>query len=137
MEIQYRIGNDLPAKQVSELYRASTLSQRRPTDSLESMAAMLQHSNLVVTAWDGELLVGISRSFTDFVYITYLSDLAVHREYQRKGIGRELIVRTQQQAPAANLFLAAAPAAVEYYPRLGFTQHQSAWWLNPGQALKG
>jgi predicted N-acetyltransferase YhbS len=93
---------------------------------------MLAHANLVITAWDGDLMVGIARSLSDFCYITYLSDLAVRLEYQRQGIGRELIRRTQlASGPETKLVLLAAPGAVDYYPHIGFQQHPSAWLLAP------
>jgi predicted N-acetyltransferase YhbS len=136
-EIDYRTGNDLDLDQVIELYRASTLGERRPVDVRESMRQMLEHANLVVTAWDGRLLVGIARALTDFAYVAYLSDLAVRTSHQRRGIGKALIRRTQAElGPGASLVLLAAPAAVGYYPRIGFTQHASAWMLYPGQRLK-
>jgi GNAT superfamily N-acetyltransferase len=134
--IDYRIGNDLQLDEVIDLYRASTLGERRPVDDKHRMATMLRNANLVVTAWDGSLLVGIARSFSDFSFATYLSDLAVRRSHQRAGIGKELIRRTQEAAPQAILILLSAPAAVDYYPHVGFTQHSSAWFLKPGEAVR-
>src|ERR1700674_1593912 len=135
--IEYRTGNDLDLEAVIDLYRASTLGERRPVDDRERMATMLRNANLVVTAWDTNLLVGIARSLTDFSYATYLSDLAVRGSHQRLGIGKELIRRTQQSGgPHARLVLLAAPAAVDYYPHVGFTQHPSAWTLGPGEFLQ-
>ena len=96
---------------------------------------MLEHANLVVTAWDGERLLGISRSLTDFAWTTYLADLAVREDHQRRGIGRELIRRTRAAAPQATLVLLAAPAAERYYPRTGFTHMPQAWMLREGDTL--
>jgi hypothetical protein len=81
--IRYEYGNDLDLDQVIELYQASTLGERRPIDDREIVSEMLRHANLVVTAWDGDLLVGISRTLTDFVYTGYLSDLAVRQSHQK------------------------------------------------------
>ncbi len=134
--ITYRTGNDLDLDQFIELYRASTLGERRPVDERERMAAMLRNANLVITAWDGELMVGISRSITDFVYATYLSDLAVRVSHQRRGLGKELMRRTQAAAPQATVILLSAPQAVDYYPYAGFTQHPSAWVLKPEERVK-
>ncbi len=89
--IDYRYGNDLEVAGVIELYNASGLGERRPVDDPEIFADMLRHGNLTVTAWDGDLLVGISRTLTDFSYVGYLSDLAVRRSHQKLGIGIELI----------------------------------------------
>src|SRR6187399_70325 len=125
----YRIGNDLDLDAVIELYRASTLGERRPVDDRQRMELMLRNANLVVTAWDEKLLVGIARSVSDFSYATYLSDLAVRLSHQRKGIGRELIRRTQAEGGKATVILLSAPKAVEYYPRVGMKSHPSAWTL--------
>lgn len=100
------------------------------------MKLMLANANLVVTAWDGERLVGIARSLSDFAYATYLSDLAVDLEYQRRGIGKELMRRTQQAGGRASVILLAAPKAVDYYPQAGFTQHPSAWWIREGETIR-
>jgi predicted N-acetyltransferase YhbS len=135
--IEYRTGNDLDTDQVIELYVASTLGERRPVGDRARMAGMLREANLVITAWDGDVLVGIARSMSDFHYATYLSDLAVRLSHQRRGIGVELMRRTRQAAPQAGLILLAAPAAVGYYPKVGFTAHPSAWVLHPGEPLTG
>ena len=130
--ISYRTGNDLDLDDVIELYVDSTLGERRPVADRSRMQRMLEHANLVVTAWDGPRMVGISRSLTDFVYATYLSDLAVRKSYQRAGIGRELVRLTREAAPRAMLVLLAAPAAEKYYPHIGFEHHPQAWILRGG-----
>ncbi len=125
-----RRGNELDLDAVIALYRASTLGARRPVDDRAAMAAMLTHANLVLTAWDGDRMVGIARTMTDFAYVGYLADLAVDAAYQRRGIGVLLIAATRRaMRPEAKLVLLAAPAAVDYYPRIGFTHHPQAWIL--------
>jgi len=132
--LRYRTGNNLDLNQMIELYRASTLGERRPVDDRERMRQMLANANLVITAWEDEQLVGIARSITDFVYATYLSDLAVRKSHQRKGIGRELIRRTQDSCTTeTRLILLSAPNAVSYYPRVGFERHEQCWQLVPGK----
>lgn len=134
--ITYRTGNDLDLAAVIDLYRASTLGERRPVADSERTAAMVKNANIVITAWDGDLLVGISRALSDFSYATYLSDLAVRVSHQHAGIGKELIRRTQQEAgPAPYLILLAAPAAADYYSRIGFKHHPRAWMLEPGESV--
>lgn len=133
MDITYRYGTDFSLDEAIELYRESTLGERRPIDDRDAMAEMMRHANLVVTAWDGATMVGISRSLTDFSYVAYLSDLAVHAGYQRRGIGVEMIRLTREKlGPKAKIVLLAAPAAEGYYPKVGFRNHASAWLLDPG-----
>ena len=133
--IDYRRGNQLDLDAVIDLYIASTLGERRPVDDRERMATMLAQANLVVSAWEQGQLVGIARSMSDFVYATYLSDLAVRTSHQRRGIGTELIRHTQAAAPRATLILLAAPKARAYYPHIGMTSHPSAWTLKPGESI--
>lgn len=134
--IDYRIGNELDLDQVLELYRASTLGARRPIEDRERFAGMLAKANLVITAWEGELLIGISRSLTDFHYFTYLADLAVRVSHQKQGIGKELIRQTQRHGgPQTNVLLLAAPAAANYYSHIGFTHAPQAWLLRAGETV--
>lgn len=135
-KIIYRYGNQLDLGQVIDLYHASTLGERRPVDDRAIMRDMLEHANLVVTAWEDAALIGIARTLTDFTYVGYLADLAVHRSYQRHGIGIELVRKTREKmGPRSMLVLLAAPKAVEYYPKIGFTQHGSAWTLHASDPL--
>lgn len=136
--VTYYTGHDLDLDAVIALYHASTLGRRRPVDDRACMAEMLRHANLVITAWQGDELVGIARTLTDFCYVAYLADLAVHDAYQRRGIGAELIRRTQAAlGPRAKIVLLAAPAAVDYYPHVGFTHHPQAWVLPAGDEVRG
>ncbi len=94
---------------------------------------MLQHADIVLTARDeSSLLIGVSRAITDYSYCTYLSDLAVDEEFQKQGIGRELIRRTHETAGLhTRLILLAAPAAASYYPHIGMQRHDSCWMIPP------
>jgi len=77
---------------------------------------MINNSNLIISAWYEENLVGISRYVTGFHYCCYLSDLAVDQKYQSQGIGKELQIQTQKQLGSkCKLILMSAPAANSYY----------------------
>jgi len=129
MPIAYRLDGPLDGPAYTDLLRRSTLGERRPIDNPACIAGMVANATLTVTAWDGDLLVGVARSLTDWCYACYLSDLAVDEAYQRQGIGRELIQRTQRALlPTCNLILLAAPAAHDYYAHLGFDAHSRAWY---------
>ncbi len=137
MPIIYKVNASLDLDVAIDLYRASTLGERRPVDDRACMQQMLAEANLTVTAWDGDQLVGIARSLTDWCYCCYLSDLAVRASHQRQGIGKELIRRTQAElGPKATIILLSAPAAVDYYPHIGMEKHPSAWTLHGGRQLR-
>jgi ribosomal protein S18 acetylase RimI-like enzyme len=136
MAISYKINASISLDAFIDIYRRSTLGERRPVDKPAVMAQMLENASVTVTAWDGDNLVGIARTLSDHAYIAYLSDLAVDITYQKQGIGRQLIEETRKGlGPDCTLVLLAAPAAQDYYPRIGFEQHHSAWTLTARQNL--
>lgn len=119
MEITYNFDLKPETEKIIELYNSSGIN--RPTLDFERIAKMYANSNLVVTAWDNDKLVGISRSLTDFCYCCYLSDLAVKLEYQNQGIGKNLIALTKKRiGDDTMLLLLSAPTAMEYYSKIGF-----------------
>ncbi len=137
MAIKYKVNFKISTEQFRELLINSTLGERRPIDDPDCLGGMLANSNLTVTAWDSEKLIGIARSMTDFHYACYLSDLAVDKRYQRKGIGKKLQSLTQDQlGQKCKLILVAAPGANQYYEHIGFTNNQRCWILNRDQKIK-
>jgi predicted N-acetyltransferase YhbS len=136
MEIEYKINSPVSIEQFIEILKQSTLAERRPVDDLQCMEGMVNNSNLMVTAWDGDNLVGIARSITDFHYACYLSDLAVDKNYQHSGIGKQLQVITQEQlGQKCKLILIAAPDANAYYEHIGFSNNPRCWVLDREQTI--
>jgi ribosomal protein S18 acetylase RimI-like enzyme len=112
MTIDFKVNHPVTTDQFLGLLESSTLGERRPIQDRSCMEGMLENSNLIISAWDSSLLVGIARNVTDFHYACYLSDLAVHQDYQRSGIGKRLQSLTQMQlGPRCEVILLAAPAA--------------------------
>lgn len=131
MSIEYKINEPITTDQFIELLANSTLGERRPINDRECMEGMISNSNLTVSAWHNGNLVGIARSVTDFHYACYLSDLAVSKEHQKSGIGKQLQILTQEQlGPKCKLILIAAPEANPYYEHIGFTNNPRCWVLN-------
>lgn len=113
------VNHLLTVDQFCDLYRRSGI--RRPFDDRDRMARMLANSNLVVSAWIGKDVVGVARAFADYGWACYLSDLAVDRAFQRRGVGKLLIQAVQREiGPCCSLVLISAPGAVDYYPKVGF-----------------
>jgi GNAT superfamily N-acetyltransferase len=129
-EVSYRSNEKITAGQFIDLLKRSTLDQRRPVHDIVRINKMLEHGNVLITAWHAEKLVGVSRALTDFAFCCYLSDLAVDEQYQHKGIGKELVRLTHETAgPDTALILLAAPAAVHYYPKIGMEQFTDCFIL--------
>lgn len=113
-------------EQLADVFTRSGIE--RPVDDLARMEKMLQHGNLLITAWDGASLIGVARALSDFSYCCYLSDLAVDRAYQHQGIGQALIEQVRSAIGRDSmLLLLAAPSAMAYYPKVGFEAVANGW----------
>ncbi len=134
--LTYQIENNLSVEEFTEVLVNSTLGERRPIGEPDRIAKMLEYGNLIITARINGKIVGVARSMTDFLYCTYLSDLAVDHKYQKKGIGKELIRRTKLETPKAKLILPSAPLAVSYYPKIGMDKHDNCFILDDVNQLK-
>ncbi len=135
-EIIYTVEKSLDVSEFIEVLKNSTLAERRPVDDEQRISSMCNNANLIVTARLDGKLIGVARSITDFVYCTYLSDLAVDIKFQKKGIGRNLIEETKKITPQAKLILLSAPAAVDYYPKIGMTKHNHCFFIDDLKDLK-
>ena len=137
MEVQYKINTPITTEEFIGLLQDSTLGERRPIEDYECIKGMLGNSNLVVSAWQENKLVGIARSLTDFHYACYLSDLAVSESHQKQGIGKRLQSLTQEQlGPKCKLILIAAPNANSYYIHIGFTNNERCWVLERDKNIR-
>lgn len=119
MNIIYKTDILPKTESIIEVYNSSGIN--RPTDDRVRIQKMYSASNLIISAWEDDKSIGISRALTDFCYCCYLSDLAVRKEYQNKGIGTKLIELTKSKiGEQTALILIAAPSAINYYPKVGF-----------------
>jgi ribosomal protein S18 acetylase RimI-like enzyme len=124
--VEYRVNYPVDPTDVVRVFNNSGI--KRPTADLSRIARMFLPPSLTISAWVAGTLVGVSRSLTDHAYCCYLSDLAVDKDYQGRGIGRELVTRTQALiGEEVSLILLSAPDAMSYYPSLGFELAQNAY----------
>ena len=122
MSITYGVEPDLLLEDYLDILKRSTLAERRRTENHERLARILKNSDLIVTARDGEgQLIGLSRSVTDFGEMIYVADLCVDRALQGQGVGKTLLERSREEAGGdeVRLILLSAPAAMDYYPKVG------------------
>lgn len=125
-DIEYRHNFPLDPVDVVRVFDASGIT--RPTSDLPRIARMFAAPSLVISAWQQGRLVGLSRSLTDYAYCCYLSDLAVDKQLQGQGVGKELIRRTQAViGEEVSLILLSAPNAMSYYPAVGFQRAENAF----------
>lgn len=133
MNIQFKINANVSASAVIELYKSSGII--RPIDDPARIQAMLDQSNLIITAWDGNQLVGIARSLTDYNYCCYLADLAVKKEHQKSGVGKTLIELTENAIGENTMLIALSSGSIaEYHPKDGFEKTEHGFIITKHQA---
>lgn len=130
MPINYQVNPTISVHDLIDILTKSTLGLRRPLAVLEAMESMLANANYYIGAYENGQLIGLARAMTDFVYTTYLADLAVDERYQHQGIGKELIKMLKIDIPKAKLILLAAPAAEAYYPKIGMQNHPHCYFID-------
>ena len=117
--ITFSDRNDFDAAELIQLYRQASWAKDR---ALEQAKAMLAHTDLVISAWDGSRLVGFGRVLTDYVFRASIWDVIVDRDYQGQRIGTEIVRRildhpTLQQVELFWL----CTRRPGFYERLGFS----------------
>lgn len=126
MPITYKDNIVPDARQVITLYNNANLP--RPTIDAARIKKMYDNSNLIITAWDADKLVGVSRCITDWCWSCYLADLAVEPGYQKEGIGKKLVELTKEKVgEEVMILLLSVPTAMTYYPKVGFTKEDRAF----------
>ncbi len=134
--ITYRNDKKISVEQFIQVLNKSTLGERRPIDDEPRLQTMLDNADILITAWEGEKLIGISRAVSDFSFCTYVSDLAVDQDYQKKGIGKRLLDETRIKSGGRGAFLLlAAPKAHNYYPHIGFKLSDRCYFLSEDTKL--
>lgn len=127
-DIEYKFDTIPTVEQIIELYNKAGLP--RPTTDKVRIQKMYDNSNLVVTAWHNDELVGVSRSITDWAWSCYLADLAIHPDYQKFGIGKKIVYLTKEKlGEESMILLLSVPTAMEYYPKIGFTKEDRAFTI--------
>ena len=118
--ITYADKKDFDPSHLLPLFDQSSWSQGR---SLQDAIEMVKHTNLFITAWDGDHLVGCGRALTDYVYRASIWDVVVDGHYQGQDIGTEIINRILSHGTLerVELFWLCTRDKQEFYETLGFS----------------
>jgi GNAT superfamily N-acetyltransferase len=91
MPITYRDDHEIDLDQLTILFNA--VGWERRTADRDRLAQLVRGSLYVVSAWEGDRLVGFARAISDGATNAYISTVAVLPAYQKRGIGRAIIQR--------------------------------------------
>jgi ribosomal protein S18 acetylase RimI-like enzyme len=89
----------------------------------EPLAAAMSGSDTVISAWDGDKLVGLASVLSDGHLVAYLSYLLVHPDYQGRAIGDGLMERVvARYKKCLRKVLISFDDKAGFYERYGFKQ---------------
>jgi tetratricopeptide (TPR) repeat protein len=123
----------IPPQQLNDLCKAVGWSSR----TLSKLEKALQASFRHVAVWhvdrEQQQLIGFARAVSDGVYQATLLDIAVHPDFQARGVGKTLVKTLTKQLQAAQIIditLVASPHVADFYHQLGFvTQPNNLQWM--------
>lgn len=92
---------------------------------LADLAVAIAHSSPVVSAWDGDLLVGFARALSDGVYRATIWDVVIHPDYRGSGLGRKLVetVLAHPHVSQVERVYLMTTHQQTFYERIGFRQN--------------
>jgi len=128
--LTYHLDRRLEVGAIRALYAAAPL--RRPIHDPDRIRRMFEGSNVVISAYEGERLVGLLRGWTDFAFDGYVCDLAIHPAYQKARVGRRLLDLAMGLGEGVQWVLLASPIAKDYYAHVGWEKVENGWRMARG-----
>lgn len=135
--IKYKTGTDvINWESLVQLYFETDLVVGLGKErNLKKIKGAFLNTYKVVTAWDGEKIIGAGRLISDGVCYGWIHDFGVLPEYQKKGIGRNIMAELMQGNERLLFGLTAAFGTEEFYSKLGFKKHKTALAKYPGKSI--
>lgn len=132
MDVKIKETKEISAEKIIKLYKANKWSSAEKPDLLYKA---LMNSDSLITAWDGNRLVGLGNAISDGYLVVYYPHLLVHPDYQGKGIGRMIVDRFQKKyGNFHQQLLTADGKAIDFYRKCGFEKAGStqSMWIYQG-----
>lgn len=127
--------NQIDLLQLQELFQLAAFWAR--DRKAEDLAIAIKHSDPVISAWDGDRLVGFARATSDGIYRATIWDVVVHPEYQGAGLGRKLVqtVLSHPHVSKVERLYLMTTNQQEFYKRIGFEVNQTTTMVYFNQPL--
>ena len=118
MNIQYQHTKTFNTNDLKELFLSVNWSSGHYPDKL---VIAMQNFGTVISAWDGDKLVGLINALDDGIMTAYVHYLLIHPDYQKSGIGKELIIRIKEKYhDYLRIVLIAYEKETAFYQPMGF-----------------
>lgn len=136
MQIKWQFSQDnVDWTELSELYRRAPLGDKRPAD----LETAFTNSRYKCFVYHSGKMIGVGRALADGIDCSYICDVAIHPEYQGKGLGKNIIQELIDRSNGhKKIILYSYPGKEGFYNKLGFRRMCTAMaiFANQEQALE-
>ena len=116
-------SKNIDFNELSNLYKIAPLGDKK----VEDLKIVFANSMYKCFVYDEEKLVGVGRVLADGVDCAYICDVAIHPDYQGKGIGKSLVHKLLEFSYGHNkIILYSYPGREDFYVKLGFAKMSTA-----------
>jgi len=116
--IEYSLKKTVNYDGLVKLFNQAGWSDK--TSDLDRLQLMVENSQIVVTAWDEEKMIGFARCVTDYVYNGQINNVIVDQEYRGRGIGKGLVSIILADSKKVTYILRGDPDNIDFYKQIGF-----------------
>ena len=110
-------------QELSNLYKIAPLGDK-PADKLERVFA---NSMFKYFIYDEKRLIGAGRALADGFDCSYICDIAIHPDYQARGLGKAIIEKLVDASKGhQKILLYAVPTKESFYAKFGFRRMKTA-----------
>lgn len=115
--------------QILEIHNKTEM--KRSEDKKQLISDAFSSSFAVITAWVDHRLIGCGRMISDGQMYSSIFDVVIDPDFQKQGIGLGIMKRLVEKAPHTCIHLTSTFGNEEFYKKLGFKKHKTAFALYP------
>ena len=123
VDLDYRLDRDVDPRAIGAVYKA--VGWEGAARDLDQLGRALRGSAEVASAWHAGRAVGVARMLSDGVMQAYINGVAVHPEYQHRGVGSRLVRMLIESNPGLHFHLRTRSRRFGFYGRLGFVRDET------------
>ena len=121
MALEIREGSAVDPEVLRHLFQHVPWARTRTQAGIRKM---LDHTDYIFSAWEGDQLVAFTRVLTDRTYRATLWDVVVHPDYQKSGVGELLLqhILSHPDLVSVERFWLNTRDKFRFFEKFGFTR---------------
>lgn len=100
-------------------------------DDFDKFKKAYESRNVIISLWEHDNLVAFGSMLTDWTMNSIIYDVVVNKNYERQGYGKRVMKELMNRAPESRFYLTSTFGNEDFYKKLGFKKHKTAFALYP------